>query len=157
MRKTIILQATENNPYADLEFLDLESLAQVEITSECEEHPIEAALIEGMESGWQAVLPGEQTIRIIFDQPQAIQHIFLMFDEHEQSRTQEFILLYRADNDDSFHEILRQQYHFSPPTTTREIEHYNVNLNQMKTLELRIMPDISGGAACAKLKQLRLA
>ena len=49
MRKTIILQATENNPYADLEFLDLESLAQFEITSECEEHSIEAALIEGME------------------------------------------------------------------------------------------------------------
>ena len=137
--------------------MDLESLAQVEITSECEDHPIEAALIEGLESGWQAVLPGEQTIRIIFDQPQTIQHIFLMFDEHEQSRTQEFILLSQADNDDSFHEILRQQYHFSPPTTTREIEHYTVNLILLKVLELRIMPDISGGAACAKLKQLRLA
>ena len=60
------------------------------------------------------MLPGEQTIRIIFDQPQAIQHIILMFDEHEQSRTQEFILLYRADNDDSFHEILRQQYLRTP-------------------------------------------
>jgi len=157
MRKTIILQAAENNPYSDLEFLDLESLAQVEITSECEQHPIEAALIEGLESGWQAVLPGEQTIRIIFDQPQTIQHILLMFDEHEQLRTQEFILLYSAGDDPSFHEILRQQYHFSPPTTTREIEHYNVNLNQLKVLELRITPDISGGVACAKLKQLRLA
>jgi len=157
MRKTMIQQAAESSLYADLNFLDLDSLAQVEITSECEEHPIEAALIEGYETGWHAVLPGEQTIRIIFDQPQDIRHIFLLFDEHEQSRTQEFVLLYLVANGDTFQEILRQQYYFSPPTTTREIEHYSVNLRQLKILELRIMPDINGGAACAKLKQLRLA
>ncbi len=36
-------------------------------------------------TGWQAASPGEQTIRIIFDQPRTIEHIVLMFDEPQQS------------------------------------------------------------------------
>jgi hypothetical protein len=80
-----------------------------------------------------------------------------VFDEPLQARTQEFVLLWLMDKESAYHEILRQQYHFSPPNTSREIEHYEVNLNQLKALELRIMPDINGGGACATLKQLRLA
>ena len=180
MRKTLINQAIENSPFPDLNFLDLEHLAQVEFTSECQEHPVESALLLTEDSrqaslpdalqvnanllqtdlsgtGWQAASPGEQTIRIVFDQPRTIEHILLMFDEPQQSRTQEFVLLWLMDNEGCYREILRQQYHFSPPNTTREIEHYEVKLNQLKALELRITPDIGGGEACAKLKQLRLA
>ncbi len=159
MRKTLINQAIENSPFTDLNFLDLEPLAQVEFTSECLDHPVESALLltEESVSGWQAASPGEQTIRVVFDQPRTIEHIVLMFDETQQSRTQEFVLLWLADNEDSYREILRQQYHFSPPNTTREIEHYEVKLSQLKALELRITPDMRGGEACAKLKQLRLA
>jgi len=155
----MINQAAENSPYSDLNFLDLEHLAQVEFTSECTEHPVESALLltEDPGAGWQAASAGEQTIRLVFDQPRTIEHIFLMFDEQQQSRTQEFVLLWLMDNEDAYREILRQQYHFSPPGTTREIEHYEVRLNQLKVLELRIIPDISGGEACAGLKQLRLA
>lgn len=157
MRKTLINPSTENTTNSDLNYLDLEQLAQVEISSECQEHPIESALVAGSESGWQADGSGEQTIRLIFDQPQAVKHVFLMFDEQEQSRTQEFALLGRMDNEDYFREILRQQYHFSPPHTTQEIEHITVDLKQLKILELRIIPDISGGEACAKLTRLRLS
>ncbi|MDP1773196.1 MAG: carbohydrate-binding protein [Methylobacter sp.] len=159
MRKTLINQTVENLPFPDLDFLDLDHLAQVEFTSECREHPVESALLltEDSEVGWQAANPGEQTIRVVFDQPRTIEHIVLMFDEPQQSRTQEFVLLWLMDNEDCYREILRQQYHFSPPNTTREIEHYEVELNQLKALELRITPDISGGEACAKLKHLRLA
>lgn len=159
MRKIMINQAAENAQSSDLNFLDLEHLAQVEFTSECPEHPVESALLLTGDSGagWQAASAGEQTIRLVFDQPLTIEHIFLMFDEQQQSRTQEFVLLWLMDNEDAYREILRQQYHFSPPGTTREIEHYEVRLNQLKVLELRIMPDIGGGEACAGLKQLRLA
>jgi hypothetical protein len=157
MRKTLINQSTENSTPSDLTYLELEHLAQVEISSECQEHPIESALVEGSESGWQAAVPGEQTIRLNFDQAQSIKHIFILFDEQEQSRTQEFVLLWRMDNENFFREILRQQYHFSPPLTTQEIEDYTVDLKQLKALELRIIPDISGGEACAKLSQLRLS
>lgn len=61
------------------------------------------------------------------------------------------------DKEDFFREILHQQYHFSPPLTTQEIENYTVDLKQLKALELRIIPDISGGEACAKLTRLRLS
>ncbi len=157
MRKTLINQPTENTTPPDLDYLDLEHLAQVEISSESQEHPIESALVEGSASGWQAALPGEQSIRIVFDQPQTIKHIFLQFDELEHSRTQEFVLLWRMDNEDSFREILRQQYHLSPPHSAQEIENYTVDLKQLKALELRIIPEISGGEACAKLSKLRLS
>ncbi|MFI3156823.1 MAG: carbohydrate-binding protein [Methylococcaceae bacterium] len=159
MRKTIINPAPENIPSSDLNFLDLEQLAQVEFTSECSEHPVESALLltEGSGAGWQAASSGEQTIRLVFDQPRTIEHIFLTFDELQQSRTQEFVLLGLMDSESSYREILRQQYHFSPPNTTQEIEHYEVRLNQLKALELRIIPDISGGETYATLKRLRLA
>jgi hypothetical protein len=157
MRKTLINQSTENTSLSDLNYLDLEHLAQVEISSESQEHPIESALVEGSEAGWQAACSGEQTIRLIFDQPQTVKHISLLFDEQEQSRTQEFVLLWRMDNEDFFREILRQQYHFSPPHSAQETENYAVDLKQLKALELRIIPDISGGEARAKLTWLRLS
>ncbi len=157
MRKILIIQPTEKTTPSDLKYLDLEHLAQVEISSESREYPIESALTEGSESGWQAACSGEQTIRLIFDKPQTIKHISLLFDEQERSRTQEFVLLWRMDNEDFFREILRQQYHFSPPHSPQEIENYTVDLNQLKALELRIIPDISGGKACAKLNRLRLS
>ena len=157
MRKTLINQSTEKTPPSDPDFLDLEHLAQVEISSESQQHPIESALLEGSGSGWQAAGSGEQTLRLIFDQPQAIKHILLQFDEQEHSRTQEFVLLWRRDNEDFFREILRQQYHFSPPQSAQETENYTVDLNQLKVLELRIIPDISGGEALAKLTRLRLS
>jgi hypothetical protein len=157
MRKALINQPIENTPSSDLNYLDLEHLTQVEISSECRNHPIESALVESSASGWQAACSGEQTIRLIFDQPQTIKHIFLLFDEQEQSRTQEFTLLWRIDNEDIFREILRQQYHFSPPHSVQETENYTVDLKQLKALELRIIPDISGGDANAKLTRLRLS
>jgi hypothetical protein len=157
MRKTLINQPAKHTPPSDLSYLELEHLARVEISSECQGHPIESALLEGSETGWQAACSGEQTIRLIFDQPQTIKHIYLLFDELEQSRTQEFVLLWRMDNEDFFREIVRQQYHFSPPLTTQEIENYTVDLKQLKGLELRIIPEISGGEACAKLTRLRLS
>ncbi|CAA9889759.1 conserved hypothetical protein [Candidatus Methylobacter favarea] len=157
MRKTIIKQPIENIPPVDLKFLDLEQLAQVEITSECAEHPIESALMEAGGAGWQAAQAGEQSICLIFDQPLNVKHIYLVFDEQKQARTQEFVLLWLMNNEGDYREILRQQFHFSPPGTTQEIEHYHVNLNQLKALKLKIIPNIDGSEAFAKLKQLRLA
>lgn len=157
MRKTLINQNAGNTPDSDLIYLDLEHLAQVEISSEDPEYPIEGALVKGSKYGWQAACPGEQAIRLVFDQAQDVKHISLEFDEHDQSRTQEFALLWRTGDEDSFREILRQQYHFSPPLTNHEIENYEVDLKQLKALELRIVPNIGGGEARAKLRRLQLS
>jgi hypothetical protein len=52
---------------------------------------------------------------------------------------------------------VRQQYHFSPPGTTREFEDYAVNLTEVTVVELKIVPDISGGEARASVVQFRIA
>jgi hypothetical protein len=159
MRKSIINPVDENTSSFKFNYLDLEHLAQVEFTSESMEHPVESALLltsdPGM--GWQAASAGEQTILIVFDRPCTIQHIVVEFEELERSRTQEFVLLWLMDTESAYREILRQQFHFSPPDTTRQFEDYEVTLTLVKALELRIIPDMSGGEVRATLKQLRLA
>ena len=79
-----------------------------------------------------------------------------MFYEGEQESTQEFVLRWSADGGQSYREILRQQYNFGPPEAAREVEDYDLDLDGVRTLELKIVPDISGGGARASLAQLRL-
>lgn len=155
MRKRVIGSSKE--PLSiDEGWLDLEHSAQVEITSEEAGRPIESALIAGEGPGWQANEAGEQMIRLLFDQPQALRRIHLVFEEDRRERTQEFVLRWSEDEGRSFREIVRQQYTFSLPDATREVEDYTVNLDKVTILELRIVPDISRGDARASLTLLRL-
>ena len=153
MRKRLI------NPVSpvDERWLDVQRLAQVELTSEDAAYPIEAALIPSAGSGWQAAQAGEQTIRLVFDEFQRVRRIQLVFQEDQQARTQEFVLRWSPDGGQSYREIVRQQYNFSPPGVTHEFEDYAVDLAGVATLELRIVPDVSGGEARASLAQLRIA
>lgn len=157
MRKRILNQESQDVSPAGHSWLNVEQLAQVEVTSENSAHPVEAALMPGTGLAWRASQPGKQIIRLLFDEPQQLKHIHLVFDEHKQERTQEIVLFWSADSGQSYQEVVRQQYNFSPPTTTREVEDYKVNLVGVTTLELRIVPDINRGSAVASLTQLRLA
>jgi hypothetical protein len=143
-------------PQRDEEWLDLENVAQVEVSSEDPDHPIELALIGGSR-GWLAAVPGEQIIRLLFDDPAQLRSIAVRFDEHERARTQEFVLRWSPDRGRSFREIVRQQYTFSPSGTTCETERYTVDIHGATVLELRVVPDVAGGPAVASLRQLRLA
>jgi hypothetical protein len=80
-----------------------------------------------------------------------------VFHEDEQERTQEFVLRWSPDVGQSYQEIVRQQYNFSPPEAVSEVEDYDVDLDGVTALELKIVPDISGGSARAALAQLRVA
>jgi hypothetical protein len=157
MRKRIIGLDPGEAAAAEPGWLDLEHLGQVEITSEDVGHSIESALLPRMGPGWRASQPGEQTIRLRFDAPLRIKRIRLVFHEDEQERTQEFVLRWSPDGGQSYREIVRQQYNFSPPGAARELEDYDVDFDGVTALELRIVPDISGGSARATLAQLRLA
>jgi len=156
MRKQIINRSSKDPVSTDHAWLDLERLARVEITSEETGHPIESALTTGGGTGWLASETGKQTIRLLFDKPQALGHIHLVFEEDRRERTHEFVLRWSKDGGRSYREILRQQYTFSPPDATREVEDYTVDLNGVTVLELTIVPDISGGNARASLISLRL-
>ena len=157
MRKRIIGYGPREVSAAEPGWLDLERLAQVEITSEDANYPIDSALIPGTGSGWRAAQSGEQTIRLLFDEPQRLRRIHLVFSEGDLERTQEFVLRWSSDGGQSYREIVRQQYNFSPPDVTREAEDYDVDLDGVTALELKIVPDISRGSARASLAQLRVA
>ena len=93
-------------------------------TSEDKAHPIEGAFNLTGDTGWRAPSTGEQTIRLRFDRPCDVRRIHLVFLEHEHQRTQEFLLRWSAGNEDSYRDVVRQQYTFSPPGNSREVEDY---------------------------------
>jgi hypothetical protein len=153
MRKSI-LPSSNADPVEPV-WLDVERLARVEVSSEDPAYPVEEAL-RATGSGWRASESGPQTVRLRFDEPQYLQRIRVQFREAEQARTQEFVLRWSADGD-SFREIVRQQWNFSPSGSTSEVENYAVALTGVSVLELCIIPDRSGGDVRASLAQLRLA
>jgi hypothetical protein len=157
MRKRLITPTPETVRSRAEGWLDVERAAIVEITSEEKDYPIESAFVSGETQGWRAAEPGPQTIRLVFDRPQRLKQISLVFEEKETARTQEFVLRWSPDGGSSFREIVRQQWNFSPTDTIREVEEYQVELSNVTVLELIIVPNTSGGTARASLKRLRLS
>ena len=156
MRKQIILQSQRESPSGHTSWLDLEALARVEVTSEDAAHPIESALLTIGATGWRAESPGEQTVRLLFEAPQRLRRIRLLFREEKEARTQELVLRWSPTAESSWRDVVRQQYHFSPSGATEEFEEYRVELEDVAALELTIVPNLSGGSY-ASLAQLRLA
>jgi hypothetical protein len=97
MRKRIIAAGSHYNPNAERTWLDVESIASVEVTSEDNAFPIESALLRPETGGWRAAGPGVQVIRLIFEQPQWLRRISVVFEETENKRTQEFSLRWSSD------------------------------------------------------------
>ena len=157
MRKRVINTDDNQKIDSDQKWLDIEKIAAVEVTSEKEAFPIESALLPGKASEWRASGQGKQVIRLLFDNPQELHWIRLEFEELEIARTQEYVLRWSADGGQSYREIIRQQWNFSPEGATSEIEDYQVELPEVTILELSINPDISERNAFASLKELRLA
>ena len=160
MRKEIVEhRTTPGKDKGTAEWLDLDSIAHVQLTSEDPAFPIENALgtsPERNERGWRATSPGPQTITLGFDGPQHIRRIFLHFIERETEREQEFVLRYSSASETN-REIVRQQWTFSPTGSTQEIEDYEVELKSVTKLELVIDPDRGRRHSLATLNALRLA
>ena len=156
MRKRPITPIPQIGTPLDEGWLNLDRMAVVEVTSEERDYPVDSALIAGETRGWRAADSGTQTVRLIFDEPQRLTRIALVFEETETEPTQEFVLRWSGDGGRSFREVVRQQWNFSPPNTSREVEEYQFDLSGVAVLELIIVPDISRGSARASLKSLRL-
>jgi hypothetical protein len=156
MQKRLV-DAPGQRSVAEESWLDLEAMAQVELTSEDTARPIEGALLANGQPGWRAAEPGIQSIRLLFHQPQRLRRILLRFDEPASERTQEFALRWSPDGGRSSRELVRQQYSFSPDGSTSEVEDLNVDLASVTALELTINPDQGRGEAYACLSEWRLA
>jgi hypothetical protein len=159
MRKEIVGQKTSAaEAPADAEWLDLASIARVQLTSEDPAFTIENALSTnpGLNAlGWRATSPGVQTITLLFDTPQRIRRIVVHFMEQQMERSQEFLLRY-ASAEETDREIVRQQWTFSPNGSPAEIEDYAVQLESVTKLELVIDPDRGRRNSVATLNALRM-
>jgi len=156
MRKRFIDRPYDKTALPDPDWLGIEHLADVEVTSEDPTRPIENALLPDRVSGWRAGMPGEQVIRLLFNRPTTIKRIRLQFAEAVLQRTQEYTLRWSAIGPQSFRHIVRQQWNFSPQGSTSETEDHDVDLMAAVMLELNIIPDITGAPATASLIQWRI-
>jgi hypothetical protein len=137
------------------DWLNLDDRLEVELTSEDPNWPIEGALLPHLSTGWRAATTGPQTITLGWPDPIRLRRIRLVFKEHSEQRTQEFVL--RASTKEGEREVVRQQFTFSPPGTTLEREEYAVYVDGVTQLELTIIPAIDRAEAFATLKEWRAA
>ena len=160
MQKEIIgHSAIAGKAHDPAQWLDLESIARVEITSEDKAFPIENAMSmnpECNELGWRAAGTGPQTVALVFTVPTHLRRIFAEFIEHGAERSQEFVLRYWSAKETG-REIVRQQWNFSPTGSSQEVEDYTVDLDGVTRLEMTIDPDRGPGECRATLNALRLA
>jgi hypothetical protein len=139
------------------QWLNLQELAEVEVTSEADGYPAESAFNFGAGPGWRAASRGKQRMRLALDRPQSIQRMLLQFHEPEVARTQEFTVRWSGGPSEPLKEIVRQQWNFSPDGSTIESEDYIVDLKAALILDLTIDPDRGAGEALAQLVDWRLA
>lgn len=160
MRKQVVGASRTGAPGINGQgWLDLETVASVELTSENSAFPIEDALLDHhgaqrARRGWSAGEVGAQTITLRFDEPQKITRVRLRFIEDENERSQEFVLRRAVGND--VREIVRQQWVFSPGGSIEELEEYTVDLDGVTMLELTIDPDCGRNRVRATLAELRI-
>lgn len=154
-----ILDTETAGPVRDLEsgWRDLTDIATVEATSEDPDFPIESVFAPTPGQGWRASKPGEQVIRIVFDEAISIRRIQLQFDEPRFERTQQFTLRWSSKQGGMPKEIVRQQWNFSPSGSTRQLESYDVTLDDVSALELAIKPDVGDQKAVATLSLWRVS
>ncbi len=153
MRKTVITPEAGEAKKASLsKGLDVAELARVEVSSEDPQFPVENVFSNEPGEGWRAATSGEQTLRLLFDEPLSVRRIDLAFQETKVTRTQEIALRWKG-SEGSWREIVRQQWNFSPSGSTSQVESWQVQLDGLSELELKIRPEIGGGAAVASLRQ----
>src|SRR3982750_1987660 len=130
--------------------IDVAAVATVLVTSEDPGHPVDHAFDGRRGPGgtrWIAGEPGEQTLILAFDAPQAIRRVALEIEKPEVARTQELQVAASTDGGRTYRELVRQEYNFSPPGTTFEREDWAVMAEGITHLRLVIRPD-KGGKPC---------
>jgi hypothetical protein len=77
--------------------------------------------------------------------------------EVELTRTQEMTVRVAQHRGERHHDIVRQQFNFSPNGATREVEAYALQLADVSAIQLRIVPSIDGRPAVARVDELKVA
>lgn len=134
----------------EVEWLALDAVADVTIVARGQR-------CNPMPSMWSADCPGEQVVEIRFRQPTSVRRLRVVSQETEQTRTQEMTIWASVHRGERHREMLRQQFNFSPHGATQEIEDYALQLDAVSDIQIRIVPDIDGSPAVARISELRVA
>jgi hypothetical protein len=157
LRKQILHTGSVKPAYHD--GISIQDVATVFVTSEAVDHPVDH-ICDGHHgrgaTRWIAGEPGEQVIVLAFDSPQDLHKVSLEIEEPNVSRTQELTLALSFDGGQTYREVLRQEYNFSPPGTTFERETWVVPARAVTHLRLCIKPDKSNHPAYATITSLVL-
>ena len=139
--------------------LDVASLALVEVSSEEERFPIDNAF-DGQRgpggSCWMASEPGEQSVLLSFHKPQRLRALSIEIEEHRNTRMQHVRLLVSQDGGKTYEELLARDFTFSPYGQTFERETWDLSLEGVTHLLLRITPHKAQGSSRASLTSLVL-
>jgi hypothetical protein len=139
--------------------LDVAALALVEVSSEEERFPIDNAF-DGQRgpggSCWMAAKPGEQSLLLVFHKPQHLRKVGIEVEEHRNTRTQHVRLSISQDGGKTYHELLVRDFTFSPYGQTFVRETWDLALEGVMHLLLRITPDTEQGSSRASLTSLLL-
>ncbi len=138
-------------------WLNVASVARIDATSEAEEHPLHHAFQTAPGTEWRASQPGPQTVHIRFHTPRHLRRIRIVVVDAEQPRIQEFTLSWWSKRGERHQTVVRQQFNFSPRGATTQVENYEVDLPEAAVLELRVVPDVSGGSAVARISEFFVA
>jgi hypothetical protein len=135
------------------------AIATVWVTSEVADAPIDHVFDQHGGPGgsrWVAAGPGEQRLILAFDTPQTLHMVSLEVEEPEVSRTQVLHVSISCDGGQTYQELRRQEYTFSPPGTTFEREDWAITVEGATHLQLVITPDKAGSPCRATLTSLAL-
>jgi hypothetical protein len=148
LRKLVISESpTSDSRHPGVE-LDLRACAEVRISSENPEHPIEH-LFDGTAgegaSRWiarQRDRPG--TILFVFDEPVDISYCAFEAEERQLVRTQQVIAEYLLATGDTYRQCFIQEFNFSPEGATYQRELIELNLRGVRRLRFNVLADKSG-------------
>jgi hypothetical protein len=159
LRKQIIPRHSSASASLEGE-ISVADVATVQVTAEQADHPIDNAFDHDRGPGgsrWIADEPGKQTLILLFDSPQTIRQIALEVEELDVSRTQELSVSVSSNGGQTYRELVRQEFTFSPPGTSFERELWSILAEGVTHLRLEIKPDKGGRVGRATLTSLALA
>lgn len=159
MLRKQILTRQPSVPVRRIAEKDIAAIAAVLVSSEDPDHPIDNAFDDQRGPGgsrWIAEQTGEQTVIVAFDTPQTLRRMCIEVEEPDISRTQELAVSVSDDGGQTYRELVRQEYNFSPPGTTHELEEWSIRADRVSHLRLIIKPDKGGKPSRATLTTLAL-
>jgi hypothetical protein len=156
LRKQIIREG--HSPISRGE-ISIPDAATVLVTSEMPGHPVDC-ICDGRRgpgsTRWIADEPGDQTVVLAFDIARNLHKVSLEVEETDVSRTQELALSISRDWGQTYREVFRQEYNFSPPSTAVEHEEWRVPAEGVTHVRFWVRPDKAGKPCRASITSLAL-